>query len=156
MQASKYNIISKVKDSENYFIVNLLSQEADIITKEESEELLKFNGSINKDFVKRGYIVDPEDESRAFKQRYLEFIDARDTDEIQLFLCQPMHAILLARIAIRMSMVPSIRSYRTNCLRHFSPILINDLQAGKNTLRYLVESHCLILLSIKNISKLCC
>jgi uncharacterized protein len=87
MQASKYNIISKVKDSENYFIVNLLSQEADIITKEESEELLKFNGSINKDFVKRGYIVDPEDESRAFKQRYLEFIDARDTDEIQLFFC---------------------------------------------------------------------
>jgi uncharacterized protein len=46
------------------------------------------------------------------------------------FLCQPMHAILLARIAIRMSMVPSIRSYRTNCLRHFFTY-INQRFAGR-------------------------
>jgi len=85
MKPSKHNIISKLTDSENYFIVNLLSKEADIITREEAQSLLNFTGSFPKEFKEKGYVVDPQNEEKIFKKKYLEFIDNRDTDEVQLF-----------------------------------------------------------------------
>ena len=86
MIASKHNIISRVKDSNDYFIVNLLSQNADIISSEEAEILQSDCKEAYPDqFIERGYIVDPKEEQKHYKQQYLEFIDARDNDEIQLF-----------------------------------------------------------------------
>jgi uncharacterized protein len=85
MQSSKYNIISKVKDSGNYFIVNLLSQQADVISKEEAELLNSGKGGLRRDFIERGYVVDRKQEEKLFRKKYLEFVDARDTDEVQLF-----------------------------------------------------------------------
>jgi uncharacterized protein len=85
MELSKYNIISEVKDSDNYFIVNLLSQEADIITKKEADVFFNPNALVNQSFIERGYVVDANAEDKLYKKRYLEFIDARDTDEVQLF-----------------------------------------------------------------------
>jgi hypothetical protein len=37
MEYSKYNIFSKIRDSGNYFIVNLLSGNADILSPQEAE-----------------------------------------------------------------------------------------------------------------------
>ncbi len=85
MEASKHNIISEVKDSDKYFIVNLLAQEADIISKKEAFELMNNKEIFNEEYLKKGYVVDPVEERKKFRKKYLEFIDARDSDEIQLF-----------------------------------------------------------------------
>lgn len=85
MKASKHNIISKIKDSDKFFIVNMLAQQADVITSEEAELLQSGKDIDNLDFIDRGYVVDQLNEDANYKKRYLEFIDARDTDEVQLF-----------------------------------------------------------------------
>jgi uncharacterized protein len=37
------------------------------------------------ELIEKGYLVDPLEEEKVYKQKYLEFIDNRDTDEVQLF-----------------------------------------------------------------------
>lgn len=82
---SKHNIISKIKDSDDFFIVNLLAQQADIISKTEAEKLVKSDFTDANDLMDRGYVVNPEEEEKLYKKSYLEFIDSRESDEIQLF-----------------------------------------------------------------------
>ena len=88
---SKHNIFSRIKDSENNFIVNLLSGNADIIYPKEGEMLQNFiEGKetspefLNK-LIERGYLVDEKEEDRIYRTKYLDFIDNSDDDEIQLF-----------------------------------------------------------------------
>lgn len=91
MQYSKYNIFSQIKESDNYFIVNLLSGSADILLPNEAQELIKlrenkiFASPCLYEFIEKGYWVEPKEESKQYKQAYLNFIDERDKDEIQLF-----------------------------------------------------------------------
>ncbi len=92
MQFSKHNIFSKIKDSENFFIVNLLSGNADILSIDEAKTIqkLKNNEVISKDafindLLEKGYLVDENEENKLFRRKYLDFIDTRDNDEIQLF-----------------------------------------------------------------------
>lgn len=85
MEQSKHNIISRISDSDKYFIVNVLSQEADVLTEEELERLKQNDFTEESEYVKKGYIVHPEIEEKLYKKRYLEFLDARDSDEIQIF-----------------------------------------------------------------------
>jgi len=84
MQTSKYNIVSKVKDSDNWFVVNSLSGQADILDKETFEQL-KNDGIGNPELVENGYLVDPAQEKRLFREKYLKFLDDREKDEIQIF-----------------------------------------------------------------------
>lgn len=92
MLYSKYNIFSKIRDSENYFIVNPLSGNADILNTVEAEKLSvirrgedvqdqEFKG----DLVEKGYLSEEAEEKKLFLTRYLDFIESRDKDEIQLF-----------------------------------------------------------------------
>ena len=91
MQYSKYNIFSKIKGSDNYFVVNLLHRNADILNPSEAEEL----ANIKKDgvretlhlseFIDKGYVVDENDEKVKYKNAYLDFNDSKDSDEVQLF-----------------------------------------------------------------------
>ena len=92
MKFSKYNIYSKIRDSENYFIVNLLSGNADIVTGSDAgkiEAVRKGDSYEDEAFVEeltmKGYIVDESDEARLFREKYLDFVDAREKDEIQIF-----------------------------------------------------------------------
>jgi uncharacterized protein len=85
MEQSKHNIISRISGSDKYFIVNLLSQEADVVTGEEIELLKQNNFTEESEYVQKGYIVHPEAEEKLYKKRYLEFLDTRDSDEIQIF-----------------------------------------------------------------------
>lgn len=92
MNFSKHNIISKIADSESYFIVNPLVGEADIMDKAHFEMItaLKNNEPINDDaflneLIAKRYIIDPKEESKLFKNSYLNFIDERETDEVQIF-----------------------------------------------------------------------
>jgi uncharacterized protein len=89
---SKYNIFSKIRDSENYFIVNTLTGNADILTVEEAEKLTAIkNGSIlpadtfSDELSVRGYLSEKLDENRLYRKKYLDFIDSRNKDEVQLF-----------------------------------------------------------------------
>ena len=88
---SKHNIFSKIKESDNYFIVNLLNGSADILNPAEGSMIKDFlNGkTIPADFhenlTKQGYLMDIKEEEQLYRSRYLDFIDSRDDDEIQLF-----------------------------------------------------------------------
>jgi len=88
---SKHNIFSKIKDSENYFIVNLLSGNADIIFPYESQMLKDFHkgkeipNELFENLKQKGYLIDEVEENLLYKRKYLDFVDARDNDEIQLF-----------------------------------------------------------------------
>jgi uncharacterized protein len=91
MQYSNYNILSQIKDSENSLIVNLLSGNADILSSSEAKEILdlKENGfsksSFSGELEAKGYFVDLKEEKGSYLQAYLDFIDDREKDEIQIF-----------------------------------------------------------------------
>ena len=89
---SKYNIFSRIRNSENSFIVNLLSGNADILNRSDAgkiEALRKGEALTDKKFldelIEKGYIIDESDESREYRRKYLDFIDSREKDEVQIF-----------------------------------------------------------------------
>ncbi len=85
MEFSKHNIFSKIADSDSYFIVNPLSGNADIMDTKEAEKFISNNITNTEEYIEKGYLVDPKEEAKLFKQKYLDFIDERDKDEVQLF-----------------------------------------------------------------------
>ncbi len=91
MNYSKHNIFSKITGSENYFIVNLLSGNADILYPKEAGQLQDYidGKELAQDFfdtlVSKGYIVDEQKETALYRSKYLDFIDTRDKEELQLF-----------------------------------------------------------------------
>jgi uncharacterized protein len=92
MKYSRFNILSKIKDSENHFIVNLLSGNADILTGSEVRKIeslrngtLPIGGVFAMELALKGYLAAEEDENRLYREKYLDFIDSRESDEIQIF-----------------------------------------------------------------------
>ena len=89
MELSKHNIISAIKDSDEYFIINPLSKNADILPAETAEPLLKGilpdDTDLYGEMVEKGYITDSSEEGKLFRNGYLDFLDSRDDDEIQIF-----------------------------------------------------------------------
>ena len=89
---SKHNIFSKIRDSDNFFIVNLLTGNADIVNPADAEKISKLrsnqlandDGFVN-ELTLKGYWVDEKEESKLYQKKYLDFVDSRDDDEIQLF-----------------------------------------------------------------------
>lgn len=69
MQLSKYNIISKIKDSDDWFVVNALSGQADVLDQETYHSLI--SGEENPEFAENGYLVDPAQE-KAFQGKVPE------------------------------------------------------------------------------------
>lgn len=88
---SKHNIFSKISGSDNYFIVNLLTGNADILTAPEGRQVLDYIGGgtikpeLLDDLTVKGYVLPAAEEKRLYREKYLDFIDARDKDEVQLF-----------------------------------------------------------------------
>ncbi len=85
MQQSKHNIIGKLKDSNDFFIVNPLSKQADIITAEKAKEFELGTYTDIEELVEKGYLVEPEEERKRYNREYLDFLDNRDSDEVQIF-----------------------------------------------------------------------
>jgi uncharacterized protein len=91
VEFSRHNIISQIAGSTEYFIVNLLSGQADIMTKLEHDDFISGNfRDINK-LVKKGYLVEKSEEQTRYSEKYLQFIDGRDNDEVQLFFVPGYH-----------------------------------------------------------------
>jgi len=85
MEKSKFNIISKVHNTEDYFVINLLSGNADILDKDTYSKFVNENINNPEEFIEKGYLVEKTQENKLYKNLYLDFIDTRDTDEIQIF-----------------------------------------------------------------------
>jgi uncharacterized protein len=92
MKYSRFNIFSKIRDSENYFIVNPLSGNADILDMSDArkvEALRKGEILTDKKFLddlaEKGYLADESAEKKEFRRKYLDFVDSREKDEIQIF-----------------------------------------------------------------------
>ncbi|HNW54605.1 MAG TPA: 4Fe-4S cluster-binding domain-containing protein, partial [Bacteroidales bacterium] len=91
MNYSKHNIFSRISGSDNYFIVNLLSGSADILNPAEGKMVLdllagkKIAPGFESNLAEQGYLVDEREEERLYRSKYLDFIDTRDEDEVQLF-----------------------------------------------------------------------
>lgn len=84
MSISRHTIITQIKDSEEFFIVNPLSKSADIMSANEVK-MLKHQLDPSGEFTQKGYLMDETKEKRAFKLAYLDFIEKREADETQLF-----------------------------------------------------------------------
>jgi uncharacterized protein len=92
MQYSKFNIFSKVRDSENYFIINLLTGNADILGTEDANKLKAIirgdassEDALYGEMVEKGYLSDKAAENKLYRAKYLDFLDSRSKDEIQIF-----------------------------------------------------------------------
>src|ERR1035437_10583767 len=85
MYFSKHNIFSKIKDSDSYYIVNLLTGNADILDQAKSNEIISGDFTDLDEYKEKGYITDEQSEKKLYTEKYLNFIDTRDTDEIQIF-----------------------------------------------------------------------
>lgn len=92
MKYSKYNIFSKIRNSENYFIVNLLSGNADIIDAGEALKIAALkegrypdDPDLIRQLTENGYLADEAEENKLYRRKYLDFLDDRETDEIQIF-----------------------------------------------------------------------
>ena len=91
MVYSKHNIFSKISGSNNFFIVNLLTGSADILNPAEGLMVKDFLGGkelpaeFKADLEEQGYLIDKKEEDLLYRNKYLDFIDTRDDDEVQLF-----------------------------------------------------------------------
>ena len=88
---SKYTIFSKIRDSENFFLVNLLTGNADILPPDKAREITERRYTDTEEYLRKGYLVHPEEEKKLFNRKYLDFLDARANDEIQLFFVPWYH-----------------------------------------------------------------
>jgi uncharacterized protein len=91
MNFSKHNIFSKISGSENWFLVNLLAGNADILSPQEGRllrDLIDGRGSdpgFEEELTSKGYLISENEEKLLYRTRYLDFTDAREKDEVQLF-----------------------------------------------------------------------
>jgi uncharacterized protein len=71
--------------------VNLLSGNADLLSKEEAEVLSgvaidqSASSEMADDFVANGYLIPNNSEANQYRNSYLDFVDQRDEEEVQLF-----------------------------------------------------------------------
>ncbi len=85
LQFSRHNIFSRIPGSDEYYLVNLLSGNADIVSHEKAQEILAGRYTEVDEYVSKGYLSDTAEEERLFRRKYADFLDARDKDEIQIF-----------------------------------------------------------------------
>jgi uncharacterized protein len=85
-QPSKHNIISPVAGTEEFVIVNILSGNADIISSAELDIIQGIASDVGaEEFVKKGYLSDPSDEELRYQLKYIEFLESREKEELQIF-----------------------------------------------------------------------
>lgn len=85
MYFSKYNIFGKIKNSDKYFLINPLTKNADILDEVKAQEIINENYSGIDEYKEKGYLIDEAEETALYKRSYLEFVDNRDEDELQIF-----------------------------------------------------------------------
>ena len=82
---SRYNIMGKIRDSENYFLMNPLTKSADILAPDKAQEIINKTYADTDELSAKGYLLDQAEEERLYKLRYLDFLEERDSNEVQIF-----------------------------------------------------------------------
>lgn len=85
MQLSKYNMLAPIEGSDESVIVNLLSGNADVLDANQARELATGSTLDDPELIEKGYLVDAAEEAGRYRRAYLDFIEDRDRDEMQLF-----------------------------------------------------------------------
>ena len=85
MELSRFNILTKIHGEDGYLLVNLLHGQADRLDAAEGERLARGEYENAADLAEKGYLIDPEEEKRRYRAAYLDFVESRATDEVQLF-----------------------------------------------------------------------
>ncbi len=86
LQSSKHNIISAITGTQKYIIVNVLSENADVISDYDLSCLkAPYLDNIPSEFIEKGYVVNPLEEEMRFRMKYIDYLEQRDNEEMQLF-----------------------------------------------------------------------
>lgn len=85
LSLSRHNTICRIPGSGSSIIVNPLAQSADLISEKEAAAA-RAGAPVDPALWKeRGYLVDPEEEARRYREAFAQFLEQRETDEVQLF-----------------------------------------------------------------------
>lgn len=88
---SKHNILKQIYRQNDWILVNLLHQQADIIDPELAEKILdssileQRDSEDYRELAEKGYIIDPQRETSSYRLAYAEFMKDRDAGEVQVF-----------------------------------------------------------------------
>jgi uncharacterized protein len=85
MELSKHTICSRLKGTDDFFLVNLLTGSADIISGVDMQAIKAGTYRNAVELEAKGYVMNPSLEESLVRRAYLDFLDRRDTDELQLF-----------------------------------------------------------------------
>ena len=85
MRLSGHNILITTRNTRQTYILNLLSGNADHLEPAEAEMIRKGLPLPDPAFAEKGYAVDETEEAFRFRNAYLNFLDEREKDEIQIF-----------------------------------------------------------------------
>lgn len=85
MELSKHNILTQIHGDSRWLIANLLSGQADILEPELGEKLSRGEIDRQDELSSKGYLVEPEEENKRYRRAYLDFVESRESDEIQIF-----------------------------------------------------------------------
>ena len=85
MELSKHNIFSKINNSDNYLLLNVLHGQADILDPDTAAKYIAGSFEQAEMFTQKGYLVNPEVEEKLYAAKYRDFIKNRESEEIQLF-----------------------------------------------------------------------
>lgn len=85
MQFSRHNIITPITGTDHTLIVNLLSGNADVLDANKAREIARGEGLDDPELIEKGYVVEPSAEEQRFRRAYLDFLEERESDELQIF-----------------------------------------------------------------------
>ncbi|MEJ2662558.1 MAG: radical SAM protein [Spirochaetia bacterium] len=85
MELSRHTIYSKMRDGNDYFLVNILTGSADIVSAPDMEAIRAGTYKNIHELEEKGYLIAPEAEESLVRRAYLDFLDKRDAEELQLF-----------------------------------------------------------------------
>ncbi len=85
MQASRHNIVSEIPGTNLFIVANLLSGEADLVSAGEVNGLTNPSAPSRRSLIEKGYLVDPAEEHQRYRMAYLDFLEQREEEELQLF-----------------------------------------------------------------------
>jgi uncharacterized protein len=138
---SKHNIFSKIKDSENYFIVNLLSGNADILNPDDAKKIGQVRNSHEivdsafvEELIEKGYWVDENEEKKQYQRKYLNFIDDRDEEEIQLFFVPNYSCNFACSYCYQDEYAPSSGQLTTEIIDAFYTYILKEFAGRKKYL----------------------
>ena len=115
---SKHNILGKIKDSVDYFLINILTRSADILDEETAIKLKNGLFPQKDDLEKKGYLMNSEDEKILFINSYCETSDEKEKSTILI------HFIPWLACNLSCNFCPYENSVNKN--RIVSDILIKD------------------------------